>query len=351
MRLVKFCLFVSAALALSKGAVAQDAATPADKNPSTTERKLDKRTEVTVDGKTYKMPPPENWSALNNLTTGLQPVATTVVQHDDEPEFTREVVRVQWRMADPIDLWITLPKVPQIVQKTPVILYLYNYTDTNQRFRDNGWAKRATAGGFAAVGFVPALTQERFANRPMKEWFVGNLQEALGSTVHDVQLILNYLATRGDLDMDRVGMIGHGCGGSIAILAAHAEPRIKAIDVLDPWGDWPDWLASSPVVPEVERPKYLKPDFLKSVVGLDPVDYLPNLKTVSVRLQQTLTDPLTPKVARDRMASAAAPPIVVIKYDKPQDLLQAYQTGGGLSGWMKEHLRGQGLKEVAKSAE
>lgn len=356
MRLAILCVFVSTLLVLAIETSAQDASAPASQPPQTqpaetTGRQLDKRTEFTVNGKVYKMPAPENWSALNDLTTGLQPTASSVIQHDEEPDFVREVVRVQWRLSDPIDLWITRPKVPKVAEKTPVILYLYSYTDTNERFRDNGWARRATANGFAAVGFVPALTQDRFANRPMKEWFVGNLQESLGSTVHDVQLILNYLATQDDLDMNRIGMIGQGCGGSIAILAAHAEPRIKAIDVLDPWGDWPDWLATSPVVPEDERPKYLKPEFLKSVAGLDPVDYLSGLKTPSVRVQLTMTDPLTPKAARDRIISAAQPPIQVVEYAKPQDLLKAYQTGGGLSGWVKTKLRAQGSTEAAKRAD
>src|ERR1022692_4628664 len=76
-------------------------------------------------------------------------------------------------------------------------------------------------------GFVSALTGQRYHDRPMKEWFVSELPEALGSSVHDVQMILNYLADRNDLDMTRVGMYGQGSGGTIAILAASADPRLK----------------------------------------------------------------------------------------------------------------------------
>jgi len=45
--------------------------------------------------------------------------------------------------------------------------------------------------------------------------------------------------TRGDIDMDHVGMWADGSGAAIAILAASVDPRIKALDLLDPWGDWP----------------------------------------------------------------------------------------------------------------
>ncbi len=61
-------------------------------------------------------------------------------------------------------------------------------------------------------------------------------QEALGKSTHDVQMVLDYLAGRGDFDMSNVKVFGVGAGGTIAVLAASADSRIKAIDLLDPWG-------------------------------------------------------------------------------------------------------------------
>lgn len=287
------------------------------------------------DTKTLPAPPAENWTALGDLKTGLQSPAVAEVQRDEQPDFVRELVRVQWRSGDPIDLWIARPKVSG---KVPVILYLYSYSDVNDRFHDNGWCKRATAGGFAAVGFVSALTDYRFKNRPMKQWFVSELPEALGSTVHDVQLILNTLADRDDIDMDRVGMFGLGSGATIAVLAAHADSRIKALDLLDPWGDWPDWLRTSPVVPEAERTKYLTPEFLKSVAGLDPVASLPSLKNRSVRLQQNASEPTIPEAVREKIAAVVPDQKDLLTYENAQALFRAWQASG-LSGWLKQQLR------------
>jgi hypothetical protein len=278
---------------------------------------------------------PENWRLLDDLKTGLEVRSPVVVQTDEEADFVRQLVRVQWRNSDPIDLWITRPKAPG---KVPVVLYLYNYSDSSDRFHDNGWCKRATADGFAAVGFLAALTDYRFRARPLRQWFVSELTESTGSSVHDVQLILDYLASRGDLDMNRVGMFGMGSGASIAILAAHADPRIKSLDLLDPWGDWPDWLRDSPVIPENERSKYLSQDFLKSVAAVDPVNYLPSLKTPSVRLQQTLSEPVTPKIAKERIAAALPDPNELVKYNNTLDLMNAWKVTG-LSGWIKQQLR------------
>jgi hypothetical protein len=284
----------------------------------------------------------ENWGVLNDLKTGLQMPTIAEVEIDDQPQFVRQLIRVEWRMHDPVELWIARPKVNG---KVPVILYLYSYDDTGDRFRDNGWCKRATADGFAAVGFVSALTDYRFRFRPLKQWFVSELAESLGTTVHDVQLILNYLAVRGDMDMDQVGMFGMGSGASIAILSAHADPRIKTLDLLDPWGDWPNWLKESPLIQDGDRPKYVTPEFLKSVAALDPIAFLPALKTQRLRLQQTLSEPVTPKIAKERLAASVPDPSQVVKYGNPGELLKSWETGG-LSGWIKQQVRLQTPKAV-----
>jgi hypothetical protein len=129
--------------------------------------------------------------------------------------------------------------------------------------------KELVRGGFAAVGFVCALTGHRYHDRPMKQWF---LSETAGVPGHDsprpAQTVLNYLENRGDLDMSRVGMSGEGSGASIATLASAVEARIKVLDVLDPWGDWPTWMSTSPFVPDDERPDYMKPEFLKKAATM-----------------------------------------------------------------------------------
>jgi hypothetical protein len=335
MRILSIYLFSLALLATPTGA------------PPQQEVKADnKKTDVHSEVKTNTAPPAENWSVLDDIKTGLQASAVVVIQHDELPDFVRELVRVEWRLGDRFDLWITRPK---ITGKVPVVLYLYNYLDVGERFQDNRWCERASDDGFAAVGFTSALSTNRFHDRPMKQWFVSELQESLGSSVHDVQLILNYLAARGDMDMDHVGMFGMGSGAAIAILAAHVDPRIKALDVLDPWGDWPDWLKSSPVVPDTERAKYLSPEFLKSVASLDPLDYLPVLKPPSFRLQITLSDPVTPDIAKQRLAKAVPDQTRLVKYADAEGLFKAWKTSG-LSGWIKQQMRSQKPKESAMHA-
>jgi len=277
----------------------------------------------------------EDWSTLSLANSHLQAERPILGEKDDDPQFTRELLQVKWRPGDPIDLYVIKPKG---VSKPPVVLYLYSYPTETDRFRDNRYCARITSGGFAAVGFVSALTGHRYHDRPMKQWFVSELQEALGSSVHDVQMILNYLGSRDDLDLNSVGIFGEGSGGTIAILAAAADTRIKAIDLLDPWGDWPDWMASSGIIPDEERSNFQKPEFLAKVAPLDPVVWLPQLRSQHIRIQELKSDAVTPKTAKEKIDSASPASAQLARYDGDLQLYAA-SSGGRLFQWIKDQLR------------
>jgi hypothetical protein len=287
-------------------------------------------------------PRTEDWTTIDLVKSGLPTHATGAVALSkiEEPECTRELLRVQWRPGDPIDLYVIRPRG---VAKPPVVLFLYNYTADTDIFRADGWCRQVKQNGFAVVGFGSALSWQRFhLPRPMKQWFVSEMQEALATSAHDVQMVLNYLDTRGDLDMQRVGMFGQGSGGSIAILAAAADSRIGALDLLNPWGDWPDWLKGSKQIPEEERPAYLEPEFLQKISNLDPVTYLPHLKTKAICIQQVMTDPVTPSDARDNIAGAAPRPNEVTRYQNSMEQEKDWGPSGGFA-WLEEQLHSSSI--------
>lgn len=282
----------------------------------------------------------ESWVDLALDKSGLQPGYSAVLMGRwEESDYIRELWRVQWRPADPIDLYIVLPTG---VAKPHVTLYLYDYHFDTDRFRSDVWCKAATMGGTAAVGFGSALSlQRQHAPRPMKEWFVSELQEALASSVHDVQEILNFLAARGDVEVTQVSMYGQGSGGAIAVLAAAVDPRIQILDLLNPWGDWPDWLKDSQQVPEDERPTYLQPAFLQKVSGLDPVNYIPHLRLKALRIQIIMDDEVTPPSARNKIVAAAPRPEDVVRYPDAAEHFGSWQRNG-LNGWIREQIGPQG---------
>ena len=293
--------------------------------------------------------PEEDWSTPSLPKGVLRPSDPLQVElDDDDPAFTREYLSVQWRIGDPIHLFVIKPKG---VKKPPVILHLFSYPSETDRFFDDDACTFLTKDGFAAVGFVSALTGHRYHDRPMREWFISELQEALATSAHDVQMILNYLATRDDLDMNRVGMFGDGSGATIAILASAVDPRLKVLDLIDPWGDWPDWLAKSTLVPESERADYLKPEFLKKVAPLDPVQWLPNLKAKNVRLQEVMDVKVTPSSARERIDAAAPPTIHLVRYDDRKSFLKEAVADGKALDWLKQQVKSGDAQKYSVNSE
>ncbi len=277
----------------------------------------------------------EDWTSPALGTSNLRPVHPLFANLDDEPGYTVELIQVQWRFGDPLDLYVMKPKG---ITKPPVILYLYGYPAGTDRFKDPSFQKAVTKDGFAAVGFVSALTGHRYHDRPMREWFISELQECLSTSAHDVQMVLDYLGTRGDLDMNRVGMFAQGSGADIAILASAVDPRIKVLDALDPWGDWPTWMATSPFVPEDERAQYIKPDFLKRVAILEPVEWLPKVQAKKVRFQDAIFEPITPKAAKEKLRSAVPARASVVIYKTPAEF-NAIVSGKKDLEWIQSELR------------
>lgn len=281
----------------------------------------------------------ERWDKLSLRENSLHADPPVEGQVDTFADFTRELLRVQWRKNDPIDLYIVRPKG---VLKPPVIIYMYGYPGEANRFLDPALCKTVTRGGYAAVSFSSMLTGQRYHDVPMKEWFVSQLQQSLAGTTHDIQMVLNYLSLRGDFDMKHVGIFGEGSGGTIALLAASVDSRIKAVDVLNPWGDWPSWLADSRVVPERERADFTQPDFLAKVAPLDPVAVLPKLANMPLRLQQNLWDTTkTPAISRQHIAAALPPTAQLAQYASEQDYYEKVGHSGKMLDWMYDHLNSE----------
>ncbi len=278
----------------------------------------------------------EDFSTASLATSNLHPEPPELVEKTEERDFIREFVAVEWRPGDPIYLYVVRPTH---VRQPPVVIYLYDYPSETDIYRDDDWCARTTSGGYAAVGFVPALSGHRYHDRPMREWFVSELQEALAKSSHDVQMVLTYLGRRGDVDMNRVGMFGVGAGATMTIAAASVDSRIKVIDLVNPWGDWPSWIAKSEVVPENERAAYNKPEFLKKVAAFDPVALLPQLKTERIRLSQTNDTDSVPDDARKHMAAALPHQAEYQPYAQGAQRYSAFAPEASVLEWLKTQLR------------
>jgi len=123
-------------------------------------------------------------------------------------------------------------------------------------------------------------------------------------------------------------------------MAAAVDPRIKVLDLLNPWGDWPDWFAKSTLVPESERSDYLKPDFLKKVEGADPVKWLPKLTSPTVRLQYIKDGvPVTPPAAKQKIVSVLPDNVKITSYQDTKEFVRLVATTGSGFDWIQDRVR------------
>jgi pimeloyl-ACP methyl ester carboxylesterase len=279
----------------------------------------------------------EDWNSLSLKTSNLveQPVVPGQVEDMKDKPFVRERYQVAWRPGDAMDLYVIRPRG---VANPPVILFLYSYPQDTERFKNDGWCARVTSGGYAAVGFVSALTGHRYHDRPMKEWFISELREALVKSVHDVQMILSHLEDRGDLNTNRVAMFGQGSGGTVAVLAAAVDPRIRVLEIASPWGDWPEWFAKSPAVPEAERANYLTTGYQENIASLDPVRWLPKVKAKKLRIQNVREDQTVPTKCQIRLEKAAPLSTRIDQFGDGRAYAAEF-AGGKLFDWMKQQLQ------------
>jgi len=279
----------------------------------------------------------EDWTSPTFEKTHLIPDRPLIGFVNEKSGHSVSLIRLQWRPGDPIDLWLMKPTG---VKNPPVILHLYGYPSETDIFKKPEWQELVTKGGFAAAGFVTSLTGHRYHDIAWSKWFLSELQQCLAESSHDVQMVLNYLASRGDLDMNRVGVFAQLSGATVGILASAADPRIKVLDTLDPWGDWPTWMEKSEFVPKDERPNYVKPEFLTKVGTLETLDWMPKVQAQKFRLQQRVTEHETPWPSKQKLKTAIPAGATYTFYKTAGEFDEAVGKGGNKSlDWIKAQLQ------------
>jgi hypothetical protein len=121
-------------------------------------------------------------------------------------------------------------------------------------------------------------------------------------------------------------------------VVAAEDPRIKVLDVLDPWGDWPTWIATSPFVPDDERADYMKPEFFKKAATLETLEWLPKIQAKAFRFQQNVFEADTPKPIKQKLREAAPHGTTFVQYQTMEEFKAAFPKSTNLD-WVKRQLK------------
>lgn len=152
--------------------------------------------------------------------------------------YRRQHLRIPGEQGDPIPAYLLLPKRP-VARPTPAMIVLHQTQaagkdeaaglagDPEMAFADElakrgyicivpdaiGFGERIPEGGQPYDGAM-----DFYEKHPAWSFF--------GKMAWDTARVVDYLAGRGDVDAERIGVIGHSHGAYGAIMAAAREPRI-----------------------------------------------------------------------------------------------------------------------------
>jgi dipeptidyl aminopeptidase/acylaminoacyl peptidase len=113
-------------------------------------------------------------------------------------------------------------------EKLPAMLVLHGFGSNKSSKAMEGMAKLFAARGYAAL---------RFDFRGCGDSQGERARVICLEQVEDVKNALTYLASRGDIDGKRVGVIGHSFGAAVAVYSAGVDPRIACCISSGGWGD------------------------------------------------------------------------------------------------------------------
>lgn len=179
------------------------------------------------------------WAALLGVPSTPKPkVEARLVSTHEEASYVGELRYLKTEPDSEEKIYVMLPR--SVTGRVPVVIVPYYDVDTPAAKPMAGrvwtapgtrsFAHLAVQHGFAAVAI-------RWFGESYGEGYaeaVLNLKQrhprwtGLGKWVWDSQRLLDYLETRPELDMKRVGMIGHSLGGKMTLYAAAMDPRIAA---------------------------------------------------------------------------------------------------------------------------
>jgi formylglycine-generating enzyme required for sulfatase activity len=177
---------------------------------------------------------------LGSMETARPAAAVRHVATHRDPTFTGELMYLQVEPDYWEKIYVMTPVSADTTRPLPVVIVPYYDVDTPAGKAMGG--RNTTPLGTRAYGHL--AVQHGMAAIAIR-WFgesygenssevVANLKmrhprvTGMGKWVWDSQRLLDYMATRPEFDMKRIGMIGHSLGGKMTLYATAMDDRIRA---------------------------------------------------------------------------------------------------------------------------
>lgn len=222
--------------------------------------------------------------------------------------------------------------IPKGEGRFPCIVFLHGYGGSKE---DAIPAAELMAGeGYAIISIDAEFHGERRENG--KALYSTNLNESrrgIIQTIIDLRRAVDYLETRDDIDMDRIGYVGGSMGGIFGGIFIGVEPRIKAAALIVAGGNMSLMVRKSqhPAIPPIreylEREGITYEELQRFMDPIDPLNFIRNFSPRPVVFHLGRFDDIVPAEAGEQLYRAAGEPKRVYWYNAghslPLDLVLA----------------------------
>jgi dienelactone hydrolase len=177
--------------------------------------------------------------------------------------------------GDPVSAWLVRPAVPADAPAPAILFWHWLDTEAPDGNRDEFLPH---ARELAARGVVSLLPQGRF---PWSIAPTGSSADAreVRREVDRLRRGLDLLASRGDVDPSRLGIVGHDFGAMLGVIAAAEDERVSTLALIAPTPRWGDWFL--PFWPITED----RIEYLAAMRPLDPVELISRVAPRPILLQ------------------------------------------------------------------
>ncbi|MGB9718549.1 MAG: alpha/beta hydrolase family protein [Thermoproteota archaeon] len=217
---------------------------------------------------------------------------------------------------------ISIPSGPG---KHPCVVFLHGYGGSKEDILS--FASLVAAEGYAVIAIDAEFHGER--REEGKELYSPNLEESVKGiiqTIIDLRRAVDYLETRGEIDVERIGYVGGSMGGILGAIFIGVEPRVKAAALLVAGGNMSLMIMRSqhPAIPAIR--KYLEEqgityrELQESLNPVDPLNFIGKFAPRPVAFHFGKNDRIVPAEAGEQLYKAAGEPKQVYWYDSGHNL-------------------------------
>jgi len=211
------------------------------------------------------------------------------------PELLKSVIPFQAPgktiCVDPVPARDNLPPLLALVpengrlERLPLVLLAHGFESSKEKMLRYGI--RFAAAGFFTVLMDAPLHGERyeaaefrkrfeFGPDPRRSWV--NRLEIMGVFLEEVLRLIKHYVGDPRVDPDKIGVAGISMGGTVSLLAAAKDPRVKAAVAFVPVVDFE---SANPVIKQMKIP----PAVLGTIRALDPVHVIQKAPEGAILIQ------------------------------------------------------------------